>query len=43
MIDCMDLPRGGWVICKNDSVYCDCMGDSVEYDRKDKYDVNVLK
>ena len=32
---------GGWEFFENDSVQSDCMGDSVESDRKDKYDVNV--
>ena len=33
----------GWGIFENDSVESDCMGDSVEYACKDKYEINVLK
>ena len=32
---------GGCGIFENDGIQSDCMGDSVEYDRKDKSDVNV--
>ena len=34
---------GGWEIFENDSEEYACMGDSVESDCKENYDVNVLK
>ena len=34
---------GGWGIFENYSVESDCVGDSVDPDRKKKSDVNVLK
>ena len=34
---------GEWGIFENDIVKYYCMGDSVESDRKDKYNVYVLK
>ena len=39
MIDCMDLPRGV-VFFRNDIVGSDCIEGSVEYVRRDKYDVD---
>ena len=42
VIDCMDSPRGVWIL-ENDSVENNCMGGSVESDCKDNSDVNILK
>ena len=42
VIDCMDLPRGGWEIFENDILEYDCMGGSLESDCKDKSNVNFF-